>query len=370
MSLRIFVLRLHRVKRLQKFFILGLVVKSSTSDYVKCKSRIDTACDRHLNSPQSANCGRFGMVAQRDLETISSDSPRLNVRQEVLPSRLSQSHEIAFPKGAQPYWCVCSESRKRRERNTASEESTAKRVCQSDPNVVSSQVVSNKSLRLDLSQEVIPSTLLQSPGIAFPASADVNTGCSSPFITKGSGRISVSVSHTCKRRQRNVASEESRSKRVCQSAPKVRNRRPTVATRQDGEGCSSAQTRVVFLLMFCSLITVAVKSKKIIKREVLDNVSNRVSERIHESSRSHSSRSFVTQSPTKEEDVSYQALEQNPRAAPMLLQLYKVRVLEPGHGIRANMDINDIEYFDRNMTHHTMKELGREMCICFSLLSR
>ncbi|GKB03363.1 hypothetical protein Tco_0831452 [Tanacetum coccineum] len=258
MSLRIFVLRLHRVKRLQKFFILGLVAESSTSDSVKCKSRIDTACDRRLNSPQSANCGRFGMVAQRDLEI-------LNVRQEVLPSRLSQSHEIAFPKGAQPYWCVCSESRKRRERNTASEESTSKRVCQSDPNVVSSQAVSNKSLSL---------------GITFPASAEVNTGCSSPFITEGSGRISVSISHTCKRRQRNATYKESRSKRVCQSAPRVRNRRPTVATRQDGKGCSSAQTRVFHFNYW---------SKKIIKREVLDNVSNRVSERIHESSRSHSS---------------------------------------------------------------------------------
>ncbi|GJX65870.1 hypothetical protein Tco_0300213 [Tanacetum coccineum] len=98
---------------------------------------------------------------------------------------------------------------------------------------------------LNLSQEVVPSTLLQSPEIAFPASAEVNTGCSSPFITEGSGCIGVSVSHTCKRTQRNAASEESRTKRVCQSAPRVRNRRPTVATRQDGEGCSSAQTRAI-----------------------------------------------------------------------------------------------------------------------------
>ncbi|GJT03225.1 hypothetical protein Tco_0824394 [Tanacetum coccineum] len=74
MSLRIFVLRLHRVKRLQKFFILGLVVESSTSNFVKCKSKIDTACDRRLNSPQSANCGRFSMVAQRDLEVFEKYS--------------------------------------------------------------------------------------------------------------------------------------------------------------------------------------------------------------------------------------------------------------------------------------------------------
>nr|GEV83268.1 hypothetical protein [Tanacetum cinerariifolium] len=39
-------------------------VESSTSDSLKCKSRIDTACDGRLNSPQYANCGRFGMVAQ------------------------------------------------------------------------------------------------------------------------------------------------------------------------------------------------------------------------------------------------------------------------------------------------------------------
>nr|GEV44231.1 hypothetical protein [Tanacetum cinerariifolium] len=49
-------------------------VESSTSDSVKCKSRIDTACDGRLNSPQSANCDRFGLVAQRDLEVFEKYS--------------------------------------------------------------------------------------------------------------------------------------------------------------------------------------------------------------------------------------------------------------------------------------------------------
>ncbi|GKE57298.1 hypothetical protein Tco_1496483, partial [Tanacetum coccineum] len=69
-------------------------------------------------------------------------------------------------------------------------------------------------------------------------------------LSKDLSRVGGTVLNVPKKRQRNIPFVESPSKRVRQTAPRVRNRRTTTVMRDDGEGCSSGQGRGRMLMRF------------------------------------------------------------------------------------------------------------------------
>ncbi|GJZ88908.1 DNA helicase [Tanacetum coccineum] len=108
-------------------------------------------------------------------------------------------------------------------------------------NVRNSQTISDESLRLNLSEEVVDTRLPESTIITFSEDDKNNTTSPSPFISEGSGCIGVSFLNPCKRTHRNVTSEESPSKRTQQTTLRFTNTLLVAVTHEDGEGCSSGR---------------------------------------------------------------------------------------------------------------------------------
>ncbi|GKC07927.1 hypothetical protein Tco_0999537 [Tanacetum coccineum] len=143
-------------------------------------------------------------------------TPLLNVSEEVTPS-----HDRAHL-------------------NVAAEE-VSSIICTA--NVINSQTIFSDPLRLNVSEEVALSHDRAHLNVAAEEVSSVNEeGCSSRQ-PEDLSRVGGTVLNVPKKRQRNIPSVESPSKRVRQTAPRVRNRRTTTVMRDDGEGCSSGQGR-------------------------------------------------------------------------------------------------------------------------------
>ncbi|GJV16528.1 hypothetical protein Tco_1361851 [Tanacetum coccineum] len=192
--------------------------QSSGSSSLKCKSMIDTSCDAFsrysqlcarnvlarssLNSPEVGNYSNFRMVQQSDFEVFGkySELCQRNTRATIGTLSVDVVHTI---------------------------------------NVRDSQTIFDESLRLNLTEEVADTSLPKSTRISFLKGDQNNTYSSTPFISEDCGHIGDPALTTRKRTQRNVASEESPSKRVRQSTPIVRNRPVRGVMRDNEEGCSS-----------------------------------------------------------------------------------------------------------------------------------
>ncbi|GJT65827.1 DNA helicase [Tanacetum coccineum] len=183
--------------------------RGSASGYLKRKSPVSTSCDAF--SRYSELCGR-NVLAKRSLDvppaTISSNF-----------GAVEQLDLEVFEK----YSDMCG-------KNTVTRFSTPSMNVVRTANVINSQTIFSEPLRLNVSEEVVLSHDRAHLNVAAGEVSNLS-------------RVGGTVLNVPKKRQRNIPSVESPSKRVLQTAPRVRNRRTTTVMRDDEEGCSSGQGR-------------------------------------------------------------------------------------------------------------------------------
>ncbi|GKD55966.1 hypothetical protein Tco_1289353, partial [Tanacetum coccineum] len=194
----------------------------SASGYLKLKSPVSTSCDAF--SRYSELCGR-NVLAKHFL-----DVPPAVISSNFIA--VEQLNLEVFEK----YSDMCGN-------NTVTRFSTPSMNIVRTANVINSQTIFSEPLRLNVSEEVALSHDRAHLNVAAEEVSSVNKKSCSSGQPEDLSRVGGTILNVPKKRQRNIPSVESPSKRVRQTAPRVRNRRTTTVMRDDGEGCSSGQGR-------------------------------------------------------------------------------------------------------------------------------